>query len=70
MAKLKKIIVLSKITPCPQCRRTMERRAHVTVPENKPYYFSEWDYCINCGYLQHYEKFKVFLNRPLEIVRE
>src|SRR5258706_1939745 len=66
----KKIRVKGSSEKCPRCRSIMQRREHTTIPQNKPYYFSEWDYCINCGYLQHYEKFKVFLNRPLEIVRE
>ena len=54
--------------PCPKCKTTMERRSHADLKKfltrrvvSKPgvkYYYSEWDYCPSCKYVQHYEKFK------------
>lgn len=48
---------------CPRCFRQMERRAHTehqTAYLKKPYYFSEWDYCVACGFIKLYEEFKVY----------
>lgn len=45
---------------CKKCNCIMQRRARVGKPAREvKYYFTEWDYCTNCGYLQMYEKFKV-----------
>lgn len=50
---------------CPKCGMQMIRRKRTKLPTGCNYYFSEWDYCSThnkgCGYIQHYEKFKVFL---------
>ena len=47
---------------CKECGEIMERRKHSYLsPEllDKPYYFTEWDYCKKCGYVQHYERYKI-----------
>lgn len=57
-----KSILVSKGKECSNCGSIMNRMRH---PDNwKPskkqsYYFSEWDICGNCRYLQHYEIFRV-----------
>lgn len=43
---------------CPKCKIPMERRKHFEVPKNRVYYFREWDFCLKCKHLQHYEEFK------------
>lgn len=48
---------------CPKCGRKMERRAHgpnETKHLKKMYYYSQWDVCSSCRYIQHCEKFKVY----------
>lgn len=40
----------------------MEDRKHDLIHKNlfkKPYFFSQWCYCTRCGYIQHFEKYKV-----------
>lgn len=40
----------------------MERRSHKAITKkelSQPYFFSEWDYCPNCHFIQHYEQYKV-----------
>jgi hypothetical protein len=41
----------------------MERRKRNKDMSIGAYYFTEWDYCIICGYLQHYEKYKVLTKK-------
>ena len=43
---------------CPKCERPMERRERTKAPETRTYFYTEWDYCKDCGHIQHYEKFK------------
>lgn len=47
--------------PCPKCNKEMFRKkAEITVDRlRQPYFFSEWDYCVPCKHVQHYEKYKV-----------
>lgn len=45
---------------CPKCKKVMERRERIKMPKNKTYYFTEWDYCLNCKFVQHYDEFKSF----------
>lgn len=62
-AKQNKIFIKGLGELCPKCNIKMERRSHRTLTEsilNQPYYFSEWDYCLPCGHLQHYDKYKVY----------
>lgn len=48
---------------CPKCKEQMQRRERVVFPTHT-YYFTEWDYCLSCGHLQHYEEFKKYPDRP------
>ena len=43
---------------CPKCKELMERRSWKEKPKNKNYFYTEWDYCKPCGFVQHYEEFK------------
>ena len=43
---------------CPKCGKPMQRRERIKPPENKTYFYKEWDYCIDCRHVQHYEEFK------------
>lgn len=48
---------------CPKCLIPMERREHsgdMMKQKKSVYYFREWDVCLNCKHLQHYEYLKVF----------
>lgn len=48
---------------CPKCLIPMQRREHkgeAFVKPKQKYYFAEWDYCLQCGHLQHYEIYKRF----------
>ncbi len=50
---------------CPKClakMQTVRKRPEERKfkPEQK-FYFSEWDVCSVCRYIQHYEKFKVMI---------
>lgn len=63
MKKLKRIryIVLRQGKECPKCKNQMQRRGHKEIDSkilSQPYYFTEWDYCTNCNYLQHYDEMK------------
>lgn len=44
---------------CPKCDKPMDRKEHPKhwKPKNN-YFFTEWDCCKHCGYVQHYEEFK------------
>jgi len=46
---------------CPKCRALMQRRirSNGDMTEGQKSYFIAWDYCLECKYLQHYEKYKV-----------
>ena len=47
---------------CPKCSTKMERRKHYKITpkmKEKAYLFSEWDFCLKCKHLQHYNKFKM-----------
>ena len=47
---------------CPKCGVEMEERTHKEITKkqlDKPYYFTKWQYCANCYYVQHKEKYKV-----------
>ena len=51
-----------RLDRCPRCFRPIEQRRHnehETAYLKRPYYFTEWDFCASCGYVQHYEEFKV-----------
>jgi len=39
----------------------MERRMHKSIKFKlkQKYFFSQWDFCLHCGHIQHYQKFKV-----------
>jgi ssDNA-binding Zn-finger/Zn-ribbon topoisomerase 1 len=57
---------------CAKCKQVMQRRKHKFLTEkqqNAPYYFSEWDVCVNykCRMLQHYDKYKVYNNNDMSI---
>lgn len=36
-------------------------RSNTTVKPGQKCYFTEWDYCSSCHYVQHYEKYKKFV---------
>ena len=48
---------------CPKCGQKMERRKHNKNEKkylNRAYYYTEWDYCKSCNYVQHYNQFKMW----------
>jgi uncharacterized protein with PIN domain len=52
-------VVLEK---CPHCNGTLIMRQHKKIDEKvlaQPYFFFKWQYCKNCGYIQHKEIWKV-----------
>ncbi len=59
--KLNRVLIVGNGENCPSCKNPMQRRKH-TLPHpthsKKAYGFSEWDWCPECRYLQHYERFK------------
>jgi len=57
---MKKVIIKGIGEHCRRCHKPMQRRKHATTPTNpkQKYYFTEWDVCLNCHHIQHYEKFK------------
>lgn len=57
------LIIILKKMDCPKCKNKMERRKRNKDMSIGAYYFTEWDYCIICGYLQHYEKYKVLTKK-------
>jgi hypothetical protein len=68
MPKAKKYEVLDSGEDCPKCKEPMQRREHKNILEkqkNALYYFREWDYCLRCSHLQHYNHFKVVNSRKL-----
>lgn len=57
--------ILGEGEQCKKCRQPMQRRSHEAITEkqlSKPYYYSEWDVCVNkgCRMIQHYDKYKVW----------
>lgn len=57
--KIKKYVRVKGIgNECPKCFKPMQRRERIAPPPNKTYFYKEWDYCLDCGHLQHYEEFK------------
>ncbi len=62
MAKRKRYDIIGTGEKCPKCSQLMQRREHKEIGErilNQPFYFREWDYCIDCNHIQHYEYLKV-----------
>ena len=60
-----KVEILPSEESCKKCNQPMQRRKHRSITEkqlNKAFYYSEWDYCKPCGFLQHYDKYKVMNN--------
>lgn len=54
---------------CPICSTPMERRKHKEITPRilgQAYYFSEWDFCTNCFYLQYYKQFIVLKEKEEE----
>jgi hypothetical protein len=49
--------IVGYINECPKCNKLMERREHNERPR-KIWFYEKWDYCKDCGHLQHYEEFK------------
>ena len=43
---------------CPKCSKPMERRERIKPPKTKTYFYKEWDYCLPCNHVQHYDRFK------------
>lgn len=43
---------------CPKCKKPMERRERIYPPDNKTYFYKEWDYCKDCSHIQHYDEYK------------
>lgn len=46
---------------CPKCGSKMEGQGHKRITEKelrKKYYYTYWERCQKCGYMQHYEKYK------------
>ena len=58
---MKKVKIKGNGNNCPKCSNPMQRREHTDKYDFKAraYYFKEWDYCLQCKHLQHYEEFKV-----------
>jgi hypothetical protein len=62
MKKKKRHTVTGVGIQCPRCNHMTETRVHDVLRSkqlNAPYYFSQWDYCTRCHYMQMYEKYKV-----------
>jgi hypothetical protein len=61
-------IILSSGPPCPKCKKPMETKTRTSPPSNcSTFYFSQWDYCLECRYIQHYEKYKVFPKTTIKV---
>lgn len=58
-SKLKDYVeVIGKGETCRKCSSPMQRRKRIKPPKQKTYFYTEWDYCIPCGHLQHYDHFR------------
>lgn len=47
---------------CPRCRISMDRMVHPPkwIPsEKQSFYFTKWDRCNKCNFVQLYEKYKM-----------
>jgi uncharacterized protein with PIN domain len=62
MAKKGKLKQYAKVKgigkDCPKCKVPMETRERILPPKDKSYYYTQWDYCTQCGHVQHYEQYK------------
>lgn len=59
MRRNNKAIKLGEGELCPKCKIPMERRAHPPNWQGRSvYHYKQWDFCIKCFHLQHYEEFK------------
>lgn len=57
--KIKEYVkVIGKGEECKNCKGPMERRKRTKPPATKTYFFTEWDYCPKCSFVQHYEIYK------------
>ena len=59
--KNKQLLIIGEYEPCKYCKKLMQRRKHSFLTEKQlkhKHYFTEWDYCKPCKFVQHYEKFK------------
>lgn len=57
LERIKKIQIIGFGNECPKCSEPMQRRKHRAQPD-KTFFYSQWDYCIPCKHVQHYEEFK------------
>lgn len=58
---MKKILIIDKINRCPRCNELMERRKHTRFTGKQMFnknYFTEWDCCTHCNFVQLYEEFR------------
>lgn len=63
MAKRKTYEIIGKGCECRRCKNQTEKRTHKEITEKlrkQPYYFTEWDRCPACGWIQLYEAKKVW----------
>ncbi len=47
---------------CPRCDKLMQRRKHKEILDflkKQPFYYSEWDYCRPCKFIQHYQEYLI-----------
>lgn len=57
-----KPLIIGSGKECPRCGKPMQRCSHRLKWEPKPeqqYWFTYWDRCFKCCYMQHYEEAKV-----------
>lgn len=50
---------MNKCTKCGADMKRVKDRPLTPKRLKQKYYFTEWDTCTVCGYIQHYEKYRV-----------
>jgi len=65
---------VASVSQCPRCLNyALQRRERETMKPsdwNKAYVYLAWDYCLSCGYLQHYDDMRITMNEAIEIFKE
>ena len=68
--KNNKVIIVGAGNEC-ICGAIMERRKPKSVDRfSKSFYFTEWDFCLKCKRVQHYEEFKKWKDQSTPSVIE
>lgn len=55
---MKKVIDIGKGILCPKCNKQCITRKRIKNPENKNFFYTQWDFCKDCNAVYFDDKYK------------